>query len=113
MSFGYKDNTLYLHSALEGRKIDILRTNPHVCFEFDILTNVLSSDQPCKWGMAYQSVIGFGTASFIDEPMEKKNALNIIMDKYAGTSFEFPESAISKTAVFKIAISHMTGKRSG
>ena len=27
MNFGYKNNTLYLHSATEGLKIDILRKN--------------------------------------------------------------------------------------
>lgn len=112
MSFGYKDNTLYLHSAPEGRKIDMLKKNPHVCFECDILNEVVASDHPCSWGMDYQSVIGFGTASFIDDPEEKKQALNIIMEKYAGKSFEFPESTIRKTAVINIAISSMTGKRS-
>ncbi len=35
MNFAYKDNCLYLHSAKSGRKIDILRKNPRVCFEID------------------------------------------------------------------------------
>lgn len=35
MNYGYRDNCLYLHSAKEGRKIDIIRENPNVCFEVD------------------------------------------------------------------------------
>ena len=33
LSFGYKDNCLYFHSAPEGRKIDIIKQNNNVCFE--------------------------------------------------------------------------------
>lgn len=113
MSFGYKDKAIYLHSAPEGRKITLLKLNPEVCFEFDTLVEVLSSDQACKWGMAYQSIVGFGTASFIGDPEEKKTALNIIMDHYSGQSFQFPDSSLRNTAVIKITISHITGKQSG
>ena len=34
MNFGYKDGTLYLHSAQEGRSISILNRNPRVCISF-------------------------------------------------------------------------------
>ena len=29
--FGYKEHTVYIHSASEGRKIDTLKKNPNVC----------------------------------------------------------------------------------
>ena len=32
MNYGFRDNAIYLHATLEGRKIDILRKNPRVCF---------------------------------------------------------------------------------
>jgi len=35
LCFGYEENTLYFHSALEGKKLGILRSNNKVCFEFD------------------------------------------------------------------------------
>ncbi len=28
MNYGFRDNIIYLHAALEGRKIDIIRKNP-------------------------------------------------------------------------------------
>ncbi len=33
MNFGYQDNYIYLHSAREGRKLDILRNNDKVKVE--------------------------------------------------------------------------------
>ena len=37
LCFGYQDKTLYFHSALEGKKIDIIKHNQNVCFEFDLV----------------------------------------------------------------------------
>ena len=36
INFGYDDNTIYFHCALEGEKIDILQKNPNVCLLFNI-----------------------------------------------------------------------------
>jgi len=67
LCFGFKDNILYFHSAPKGKKIDILKNNPNVCFEFDIFTQVIKSAKACKWGMKYRSVIGYGKASFVTD----------------------------------------------
>ena len=34
MSFGYDGRALYFHCATQGRKLDVLRRRPRVCFEF-------------------------------------------------------------------------------
>ncbi len=67
LCFGYKDNTLYFHGALEGKKIDILRKNQNVCFEFDVDAEVVEKEKACSWGMKCQSMIGFGKADFKPE----------------------------------------------
>ncbi|MBF0112258.1 MAG: pyridoxamine 5'-phosphate oxidase family protein [Desulfamplus sp.] len=113
LCFGYKDEVIYLHSALEGKKIDILQKNQNVCFEFDVDVELKKSDKPCSWGMNFQSVIGFGKASFVEDFKDKQDALNIIMGQYSDGSFEFSQSAINAIAVIKIEIISMTGKRSG
>ena len=66
LSFAYSDNTLYFHSTGEGLKLEILQQNPNVCVEFDIDQEVIQGDKPCKWGMKYRSVIGFGKASRVE-----------------------------------------------
>ena len=59
MNFGYKNNRLYFHCAKEGRKLDIIRKNPEVCFEFDLVPEILKAEKACNWGIKYKSVIGF------------------------------------------------------
>ena len=112
LCFGYQDRTLYFHSALEGKKIDILKKNNRTCFEFDVNSEIIKAEKACKWGMKYQSVIGFGKAVLVENIEEKQKALNIIMDHYSDRDFQFTDKAIGKIAVIKIEIEGMTGKYS-
>jgi len=110
--FGYKDNSLYFHSAKAGRKIEILKRNNEVCFEFDDNLEVQAGEAACDWGMKYRSVIGYGRASFIEDPEEKRKALDIIMAQYADGAFEYSEKALGKALVIRVEIESMTGKKS-
>jgi nitroimidazol reductase NimA-like FMN-containing flavoprotein (pyridoxamine 5'-phosphate oxidase superfamily) len=112
LCFAYGDKTLYFHSAGEGLKLEILQQNPNVCVEFDIDQEVIQGDKPCKWGMKYLSVIGFGKASFVEDLEEKRKGLDAIMKHYSGRSFEYVESAIESTCIIKVEIETMTGKKS-
>ncbi len=112
LCFGYQNRTLYFHSALEGKKIDILKKNNRICFEFDVNSEIIKAEKACKWGMKYQSVIGFGKAVLVENIAEKKKALNIIMNHYSDRDFQFTDKAIKKIAVIKIEIEGMTGKHS-
>jgi nitroimidazol reductase NimA-like FMN-containing flavoprotein (pyridoxamine 5'-phosphate oxidase superfamily) len=113
LSFGFKNGNLYFHSALEGKKIEILRKNGKVCFEFDLDHEVVADEEACKWGMKYRSVIGFGKAYIVEDIHEKKQGLNAIMEHYSGNIHEYPEAAINKTLVIKVEIESLTGKESG
>ena len=113
LCFGYQDNTLYFHSAIQGRKIDILRRNNKVCFEFDIDSQPVKADNPCEWGMNYKSVIGFGKAYLVDDDATKRAALDIIMRQYSDGAFDYPKNKIKNTLVIRVEIEQMTGKQSG
>ena len=110
MNFGYDGHALYFHGAMEGRKIDIIRKNSRVCFEFDIVVDMIEAEAACNWGTRYQSVIGFGTAEIISELEAKTEALGIIMAQYSGRRYAFPESTVNQTALIKVNITEMTGK---
>ncbi len=112
LNFGYQNGVLFFHSAPEGRKIDILRQNPNVCFEMDELVRFKKAKLPCDWGIEYKSVIGSGTAEFLDDIEEKTAALNIIMSQYSGRQFEYSSEMVDKTIVIKVIIGQMTGKQS-
>jgi hypothetical protein len=111
LCFGYDGEALYFHSASAGSKIDILRKNSRVCFEFDIPGGMREAEQGCRCGITYRSVIGFGTAEIIDDQEGKKRALEIIMAQYSSKKYIFPEDVVAKTAVIKVVISRVTGKQ--
>lgn len=114
LSYGYADKTLYFHSAVEGKKIEILNTNPKLCFEVESNLDVVADDLACKWGMKFETVIGFGSAEFIDEPSEKIKALKIIIKQYGAKPPEdIKTKSLEKFIVFKVVIESMSGKRSG
>ncbi|MFO7911688.1 MAG: pyridoxamine 5'-phosphate oxidase family protein, partial [Desulfotignum sp.] len=70
MNYGYQDQALYFHSAPEGRKIDLIRANPLVCFEVDELVKMNKAARACDWGVSFKSVIGTGTARILETPAE-------------------------------------------
>jgi len=110
LSFGYDGTHIYFHAAHEGRKVDILKRNSRVCFEFDLLEELISADKACNWSMRYQSVIGFGSAEFVTEPGAKIAALNCVMDQYSGRSWTFGEQEVAATLVVRVRIDEIGGK---
>jgi hypothetical protein len=114
VNFAREDNALYFHSAKTGKKIDILKKNPRICFEVDVPGGLIENDLACKWGMKYKSVIGFGAAYFIESGDEKKKALDILMKKYSGRdAFSYSDEALDKVLVIGVKIESLSGKRSG
>ncbi len=111
MNFGYKQETIYLHSAKKGRKIELLKKNPNVCFEVDELVRLKKAKLACDWGAEYQSIICTGQAVFLEDVGEKKAGLDIIMAQYSQKEFEYSKEMLDKTAVIKIVIDQMTGKQ--
>jgi nitroimidazol reductase NimA-like FMN-containing flavoprotein (pyridoxamine 5'-phosphate oxidase superfamily) len=111
--FGYKDNLLYFHSANAGKKIEIVKKNNIICFEFDDYDGLLLSENLCDWDIKYSSVIGSGKASFIHDFDEKIKALNIIIEHYSDSTYEFQQKIIDAVTIIKVEIDSITGKRSG
>ena len=110
LHFGYDGRFLYFHSAGEGRKIDMIRKNNRVCFEFDILHDIIEAEQACDWGSKYESVIGSGTAEIVDTLEAKKDALGWIMRQYGSDNRDFAEASLGKTLVLRVSILEISGK---
>jgi len=114
LNFGYRDRAIFFHTGQAGKKIDILRKNPAVCFEVEIDTAVIRSDTACGLGMAYRSVVGAGTARFIEDAAGKKEALDIIMAHYDGAgAWEYRETSFGKACIIKVEIKTITGRKAG
>ena len=113
LCFGYRNDTLYFHGSKKSRKYKLIQKNPKVCFEFDILAEPISALDPCDWDMRYQSVVGFGKASLVEDTDEKRRALEIIVSQYTMGSHAFTEQKLKATTVIKVDIGTMTGRQSG
>ena len=111
LNFGYNAGVLYFHSAPEGKKVDLLKQNPRVCFEMDRIIKMITHEDACEWGVKYESVIGYGQARIIESDDEKVEALDRIMSQYSKKSYSYPEDALKKTLLFKVVIEAMTAKR--
>ncbi|MEW6051880.1 MAG: pyridoxamine 5'-phosphate oxidase family protein [Candidatus Zixiibacteriota bacterium] len=113
MNFGYQDNRLYMHSAPEGRKIECIRRNPLVCFQMEARAELVTSVKACSFSMRYLSVVGYGNASLVESPVEKRQALDVIMRKYTGRDgFVYADASVEEIAVIRIDVTEMTGKKS-
>ena len=116
MNFGFdlRDGVLelYCHSAPEGRKVEVLRRNPEVCFEMDCGHRLVEAEAACGYGFAYSSVIGEGTVGFIEDHEEKLRALLRIMEHQTGRSdFSIPDAALRGVLVFGVAVGSFTAKQ--
>jgi len=115
VNFGYSDGAIYIHSALQGRKMDILRRNNAVSFEITLSSEVLEKEKACNWGTRYRSVMGTGSISIETEPNIKRKGLDIIMKKYGAPDniLVYDEASLARVALLKLTINNVTAKQSG
>src|SRR4030043_1564121 len=115
VNYGYKNDCLYFHSAPDGQKIEMIRKNPNVCFMIYSDDQLVSGENPCEdWAMKYRSVIGYGKAIILENPVKKAEGLNILMAHYSKKGpFEFSEKNLEDTTLIKINIEKISGKISG
>ncbi len=53
LCFGYDEKSLYIHSGPGGKKLEILKRNPEVCFLIDIDHKMVTSDAACDFEFKY------------------------------------------------------------
>jgi nitroimidazol reductase NimA-like FMN-containing flavoprotein (pyridoxamine 5'-phosphate oxidase superfamily) len=110
LAFGRDGDLLYFHSSPKGKKMEMLRRNPRVCFEVDTDIEVVASGDPCRWHIRYNSVIGFGTASIVEDAEEKTKALKAIKDHYSAEPVDYGAIPLDAVAVIRVDIESMTGR---
>lgn len=114
MNYGYVMEegrlVLYLHSAVRGKKLDMIRTNPRVFFEMDCDVTPFEGQVACQYGLTYSSIMGRGTARIIEDVEEKMQAMSILMKTQTQKNFTFNERLVSIVAVIRIDVEEYTAK---
>ncbi len=116
VNFGYaftEDKlTLFFHSSTEGYKHKVIEKDNHVSFEMDCSHVLIPSTNgiACSASMAYESVIGQGLISPVEDD-EKEMALIKILEHYHIDNKKFDSVQLAKTRVYKIEVDCFTAKR--
>lgn len=112
VSYAYDGKSIYAHSKA-GMKVQMMRKNPEVCFEVDVMQNMAN----------WQSVIAWGTFEELKNPEEQQKGMKILIDRMmplltsetAQPSHGLAESHRADTkgfsaVVFKIHLKEKTGR---
>ena len=114
VNYGYHGNSIFIHSAREGYKLDIIRKNDKVCFEVTDSIDIVTAESACDFGTKYRSVIVFGKIKILSDLDKKINALKIIMYQHTQKDlWNFNEKSLSRIVILEIEIESLTGKKSG
>lgn len=109
LNYALDNNKIYFHCAIEGSKLDYLRTNNKVSFCVVGNTRVM----PSEFGTLYESVVVSGVTTEV-EGEEKREGLMRIIEKYSGNFIQqgkvYIDESFDEVKVIKLSIESITGK---
>ncbi len=111
LSYVYNDEKIYFHSAINGHKLDALKTNSKVSF------CVIDKDEivPEKFTTYFRSAIAFGKAYVVDDHKEKREILEMLGMKYSSDFRNKMDGEINgafeRVAIIVMEIEYLTGKQ--
>ena len=116
--YGRKGDTLYIHGSAASRMLRNLQKGIPVCFTVTLVDGLVLARSAFHHSMNYRSVVVLGTATLVDDPAEKLEALRIVSDQIiAGRWNEVrqpTEQELKATSVLKLPLAEASAKiRSG
>ncbi len=100
---------VYFHSALEGKKNDLIARDNHVSVEAALYYRTEETGMGIT--AKYESVIGTGRAEKLTETKEKVHGLKVILDHYSRSGFPVEScKGLSKCDVYRVVLETITGK---
>jgi nitroimidazol reductase NimA-like FMN-containing flavoprotein (pyridoxamine 5'-phosphate oxidase superfamily) len=110
------DHAVYFHGARTGRTRANLLLNPKVCFNVSRMGELVPGERSSNFGVEYQSVTVFGSASLVEDESKVVEILLALMINYfpehvPGEDYPIPEEdELNRIAVYKIEIEEWSGK---
>ena len=104
------DDTVYIHSAPYGYKIECLEKDPKCCLSVIVSAQIL----PEKMTAKYESVVAFGTITMVQDREEKVKALTGFVTQlgagHEAVGYKMIETTPDKTAILRLQVDAITGK---
>jgi len=111
-----ENHQVIFHSNLAGRIRSNIETNPKVSMEASELGRLLPSNVALEFSLQFRSVVIFGTARIIKNPVEAQRMLYGLLGKYfpamtAGREYrEITEKELRATSIYAIKVEAWSGK---
>lgn len=103
---------LVFHSALEGRKLELMAKDPRASFEMDRGHVLQYFPEKGYCTMAYESVVGRGRIEMVEDEREKLAALDALMAQFHPEGdAPYNQASVPRTAVYRLRVESMVGKR--
>lgn len=114
VNYGYlhdEQYTFYFHGAKAGRKYELAKKKPTVGFEIDGNYMLLESEVACNFSATFQSVIGTGNLSLVEDNAEKITGLNAIMKQTTSKEeWDYSDEMLEAVTVFKLVVDKLSCK---
>lgn len=114
VNYGYiydEQYTFYFHGAKAGRKYELAKNKPTVGFEIDGNYTLLEGAEACDYSATFQSVIGMGKLSLIEDNAEKISGLNAIMKQTTSkVEWDYSDEMLDAVAVFRLDVEKLSCK---
>lgn len=102
---------LYMHGAMQGRKMDLIQQNDRVGFEVDRHIRTITGEKACQWSAAYESIIGSGRIQWVFDDEEREQGMNSIMAHYGFQGKrEYNPDILKQTAILRLDVETLSGK---
>lgn len=112
LNFGYADEKIYFHASKTGKKMGLFAVNPMVGFQIDTDVAIIPSSVLCKNSVRFQSIIGTGIVSIVEDADEKRKGLMSLSRQIGNTSEEMEQGAVDAAAVLRLDMVTCTYKQS-
>jgi uncharacterized protein len=110
VNFGYAEDCIYFHSAMDGRKFRCIKDNGLVSFATVFESELITAEKACGYSTYYTSITGFGRARFLESPEEKAAGMDVIMAQHGGPTGVYDDRVLGRTAVIKVELERLVGK---
>ncbi len=101
--------TLYIHSAKEGEKLARIEKDNRVCVQAEI--DLGTQRTPGGITNRYESIVGRGAASIVEDEDERVHSLTLINRHYGYGDLPGDCKSLPATVVIRIDVQEITGKR--
>ncbi|MEX0749990.1 MAG: pyridoxamine 5'-phosphate oxidase family protein [Dehalococcoidia bacterium] len=115
--FDEAEHVIYMHSARTGRTASNVEAEDAVCFSVTEMGRLLPSERAFNMSVEYNGVVVFGRARLVEDPLEKRWMLDLLVRKYfphlaPGDDYRLPnDDELKLTAVYRIVIDEWSGKQ--